>query len=178
MKRQILQPLTEKEKKFAEENHNLIYGFLHLYNYSIEEYYSIAVFGYLRAVQVYHRKEKYKENYNFSSVAYQYMQAEISNFFRIENAKKRKPVEKDMYLISEPQNQIGGKSTEDELTEAETLSEILQSLTKLQQKIVKMKMDGFENKEIFLILDMRQSTYYKELQRIKVLLSENITRFN
>lgn len=127
---------------------------------------------------MYHRKEKYKENYNFSSIAYQYMQAEISNFFRIENAKKRKPVEKDMYLISEPQNQIGGKSVEDELTEAESLSEILQSLTKLQQKIVKMKMDGFENKEIFLILDMRQSTYYKELQRIKVLLSENIIRFN
>ena len=56
--------------------------------------------------------------------------------------------------------------------EAETLAEILESLTELQRKITRMKMDGYENKEIFLVLDMNQSTYYKELQRIKAALSE------
>ena len=173
MERHVLQPLTKQERKFAEENHNLVYGFLHTYGYSIEDFYNIAVFGYLRAVQVYHRKEKYKGNYNFSSVAYQYMRAEISNHLRMQNAKKRKPSEKNLSLESENiQNKTSEKSPEQKLMEAETLTEILESMTELQRKITGMKMNGYENKEIFLVLDMNQSTYYKELQRIKAALSE------
>lgn len=38
-----LTKLTEKERKYAEENHNLIYSFLHRHGYSIEDYYNIAV---------------------------------------------------------------------------------------------------------------------------------------
>ena len=173
MEKNTSKPLTEQERKFAEENHNLIYGFLHTYGYSIEDFYNTAVFGYLRAVEVYHRKEKYKGNYNFSSVAYQYMRAEISNHLRMQNAKKRKPSEKNLSLESENiQNKTSEKSPEQKLMEAETLTEILESMTELQRKITGMKMDGYENKEIFLILDMSQSTYYKELQRIKAALSE------
>lgn len=43
-----LEKLTETEKKFAEENHNLVYGFLHKNGYSIESFYNIVVFGYLK----------------------------------------------------------------------------------------------------------------------------------
>ena len=57
MERHTLQPLTENEKKFAEENHKLLYKFLHEYGYSIEEHYNIAVFGFLKSVQLYYRKE-------------------------------------------------------------------------------------------------------------------------
>ena len=45
-----LTKLTEKERKYAEENHNLIYSFLHRHGYSIEDYYNIAVFGYLKDI--------------------------------------------------------------------------------------------------------------------------------
>ena len=51
----VLEKLSVIERKFAEENHNLIYGFLHKHGYSIEDFYSIVVFGYLKAVQEYHR---------------------------------------------------------------------------------------------------------------------------
>lgn len=36
-----LEKLTESEKKFAEENHNLVYGFLHKNGYSIESFYEL-----------------------------------------------------------------------------------------------------------------------------------------
>ena len=84
-----MEKLSEIEKSFAENNHNLVYKFLHTYGYNIEEHYSVAVLGYLKSVQAYHRKEKLKGNYNFSNVAYKYMRAELSNDRKIEKAKKQ-----------------------------------------------------------------------------------------
>lgn len=45
--------LTEEQKAFAEENHNLIYTFLHKKNLSFDEYYDVVVMGYLKAVANY-----------------------------------------------------------------------------------------------------------------------------
>lgn len=181
MERHVLQPLTSQERKFAEENHNLVYGFLRKNGYSIEDFYGIAVFGYLKAVQVYHRKEKLKGNYNFSSIAYRYMQAEISNYFRNQHRKMRKPTGTVESLDAENTESqslydhiVGEKSAEAKFMEAESVEDILKSFPELHRKIVEMKMDGFSSKEVFLILDMRQSTFYKELQKIKTMLEQVI----
>lgn len=48
-----IQRLTEEQKVFAEENHNLIYTFLNKKNLSIDEYYDVVVMGYLKAVANY-----------------------------------------------------------------------------------------------------------------------------
>ena len=171
--RHRLEPFTETEKKFAEENHNLIYEYLCEHGYSIEEYYNIAVFGFLKAVQVYHRKEMSKRNYDFSYIAKQYMRAELSNQRKNDNAKKRKPLEiiisLDADYIEEENyhNCIGGKSAEDEVIESEVLKEILEILSDIQRKIISLRMDGYSNKETFLFLEIKPSTYYKEMQRIK-----------
>lgn len=180
--RHTLQPLTENEKNFAEENHNLIYGFLHKYGYSIEEYYNIAVFGFLKAVQVYQRKEKLKGNYNFSHIAYQYMRAEFSNQRKNDMAKKRTPLEiiisldADYAEAENYYNRIAGKSAEDEVMETEALTEILEILSVIQRKIVALRMDGHSNREIFLFLGIKPSTYYKEVQRIKSELEKQLVR--
>lgn len=176
--RHTLQPLTEKEQRFAEENHNLIYKYLHDHGYSIEEYYNIAVFGFLKAVQVYHRKEKLKRNYNFSYIASQYMRAELSSHFKMLNAKKRKPMEIIISLDADYAgaenlyNCTGGKSAEDEVMEVETIAEILKTLSEIQRKIIDMRMDGYSNRETFLLLEIKPSTYYKEMQRIKAELEK------
>lgn len=179
MERHTLQPLTENEKKFAEENHKLLYKFLHEYGYSIEEHYNIAVFGFLKSVQVYHRKEKLKGNYNFSHIAYQYMRAEISNQRKTDNAKKRKPLESILSLDSDYAetenlyNCIGGKSAEDEVLELEKIAELLENLSDIQRKIITLKISGFNNGETILFLNMKRSTYYKELERIRSALENN-----
>lgn len=181
MERHILGKLTENEKKFAEENHNLIYKFLHKYGYSIDEHYNIAVFGYLKSVQVYHRKEKLKGNYNFSHIAYQYMRAEISNQRKIDGAKKRKPLEilisldADYAESENLHNCTGGKSAEDEVMESEAIKEIMEILSDIQRKIISLRMDGYSNRETFLFLEIKPSTYYKEMKRIKSEL-ENLRR--
>lgn len=48
-----LKTFTEEEKRLAEKNHDLVYQFLKAHNYSMEDYYNIVVFGYLKGIQKY-----------------------------------------------------------------------------------------------------------------------------
>lgn len=60
-----LEPLNDEEGKFIEENHGLIYSFLKKNNLSVDEYYDIAVFGFIEAVKKYDSSKG-----SFSSIAY------------------------------------------------------------------------------------------------------------
>lgn len=178
-----LEPLTDFERKYATENHNLIYGFLHQYGYNLETYYDVAVFGYLKAVQIYNRREDLRNKYAFPFISQQYMRSEIGNYCRIEDAKKRKP---SGILVSldaeyaETENlyncvaDINENSPETEMLEVERMTEFLNGLSDTQRKIAQMKLDGYSNKEIYLSLEIRRSTYYVEVQRIKKVLVEMI----
>lgn len=173
MERNRLQFFTEQEKIFAEKNHNLIYAFLHTYKYSVSEYYNIVVFGFLKAVQAYHRNEDKHNKYDFQYFAWQHMKSEIGNYLKMENAKKRKPEYGTVSLDAEYSetealhNCIGGNSAEDEAMEKELLNLILDNLSDTQRKIVCMKVDGYSNKEMIVFLEIPSSTFYKEMERIK-----------
>ncbi len=178
-----LEPLTDFERKFAEENHNLVYSFLHKYGYNLEVYYDVAIFGYLKAVQIYNRREDLRNKYPFPFISKQYMRAEIGNYFRTENAKKRRPSETVVSLDAEYSGtenlyncvcDIGGKSPELETLETGQLMEFLSGLSDAQRKITEMKMDGYNNKEIYSALEMKSSTFYVEVQRLKEALAEMI----
>lgn len=170
-----IQPLTESEKLLVEKQHDLVYKFLRHHGYSIEEYYNIAIWGYIKAVQAYCRREELQNKCSLEFVCNQYMRAEISNNRKVESAKKRKPMEIILsldadYTEENLYNCIGGKSTETEFMERESLTELLDKLSVIQRKIAELKMDGYSNREAFLILEIKPSTYYKELQRIKTVL--------
>ena len=162
-----LEPLTDFERKFAEENHNLIYSFLHRYGYSLETYYDVAIFGFLKAVQIYNRRQDLRNKYAFPFISQQYIRSEIGNHFRTEHAKKRKSPGIVVSLDAEYSGtenlyncigDIGGKSPESEMVETE-LTEFLNGLTDIQRKIAQMKLDGYSSKEIYLLLEIRRSTY-------------------
>lgn len=180
MERNKLQPFTESEKIFSTENHNLIYKFLRKYGYSIDDYYNIAVMGFLKSVQVYHRREELRKKVDFPYIAYMYMRAELSNHFKTERAEKRKPTEiiisldADYAEMENFYNCIGGKTLEAEYLEMETMLELLENFSELQRKIIQMKMDGYNNKEICLVYGINSSTYYKEMNRIKAILMEKL----
>lgn len=173
MEKWTLQPLNNVEKQLIETWHDLVYAFLYKYGYSIENHYSIAIFGLIKGVQVWCRKPEINSKYQLQYVAWQYMRAECSNYTRTENAQKRKPVEPVVSLDAEQMenesiyNCVGGKSVEDEFVDMAAVELIMNELTGIQQSIVKMKMEGYENTEIILRLDYKPSTYYKELTRIK-----------
>jgi len=178
MERYKLEKLTEEEKKLAEENHNLVYAFLHTYKYSVEKYYSAVIFGYLKGIQVYNRREDLRKKYDIPFICWQYMRSEIGNNFRTETTQKRKPMEIILSLDADYAaeenlyNCISGKSFEEEVLEVETVLELLEKLSEVQRKIAEMKIEGYGNKEIFLLLEMPESTFYKEMNRIKKVVKE------
>lgn len=176
-----LEPLTDFERKFATENHNLVYDFLHRHGYSFENYYDVAIFGFLKAVQIYKRREDLQNKYVFPFISQQYMRSEIGNHYRTETAKKRKPSGRLISLdakYAETENLYncigvaGGKSPESEIMAMEQMTEMLSSLSDTQRKIAELKIDGYTNREIFSALEMKPSTYYVEVKRIKNVLEE------
>lgn len=176
-----LKLLSEFEREFAFENHNLVYGFLRRYGYSLENYYDIAIFGYLKAVQVYNRREDLQYKYDFPFICWQYIRSEIGNYNRTENALKRKPETTLISLdaeYSETENfynctsAIDGKSPEMEILEMERMIELLNIFSDTQRKIIEMKIDGYSSKEIYSMLEMKPSTYYMEVKRIKKILEK------
>lgn len=83
-------PLTEEERAFAEEHHNLIYGYIRSHQLDIEEWYDILVIPYLNSVKKYFTYEKLQK-YSFSLICYRTLDNARSNYFRDMNREKRCP---------------------------------------------------------------------------------------
>ena len=81
-------PLKPEEIYFAANHHRLIYKYLKQCRYSKEDYYDIAVFGYLKAVRDYCNKEELRK-YAFSTICWKYMSREVSNYHAGLQRKKR-----------------------------------------------------------------------------------------
>lgn len=74
-------PLTTEQISFAVKHHRLVYRYLKKRQLPKEEYYDVAVFGYLKAVQDYLSKEDLRQ-YAFSTICYRYMSREVYNYHR------------------------------------------------------------------------------------------------
>ena len=88
-----LKTFTEEEKRLAEKNHDLVYQFLRAHNYSMEDYYNIVVFGYLKGIQKYCRYEGNNTENNLAGICWNCMRSEMKSHFKMETAKKRQPAE-------------------------------------------------------------------------------------
>ena len=62
-----MKALNQKERKFAEEHHALIYAFLRYYHLPESEYYDLLAIAYLRAVKEYSSKPELRKKYEFST---------------------------------------------------------------------------------------------------------------
>lgn len=150
---------TEAERELAEKNHNLVYEFLKSHKYDIEEYYNIAVMGYLKGIQKYYRKTE-RNLSELPGICWNCMRSEMGNHFKMEKARKRQPVE---------MNRDTTYSAEDEAITTEILNDALENMTEQQQIIVALKIFGYSNLEVCLMLEMNTSSYYRELERIRKL---------
>lgn len=81
-------PLTPEQSDFAAEHHNYVYSFLAKRFLSEDEFYDIAIFGYLRAVRNYCERPELQK-YKFSTIAYNSMRSAVGDHFRAQKAQKR-----------------------------------------------------------------------------------------
>ncbi len=82
-----LAPLTEEQRRFAEQHHGLIYAFLKETGHNAAEYYDAAALGFLQAVQRY-LTQPWLRRYAFPTVAWRAMGRGVSTDHRTEERRK------------------------------------------------------------------------------------------
>lgn len=83
----MINPMTDAQRRLAEENHDLVYAFLEENNLSVNQYYDVVIFGYLCAVQEYCEKPSLRK-YKFATVAWKKMLCELKDYQRYISSKK------------------------------------------------------------------------------------------
>lgn len=92
----------------------------------------------------------------------------------MKNGQKRKPertvisLDAEYNNIEDFYNVLGGKSAENDVMEKLLVADIMGNLTEVQRKIIQLKIDGYDNKEVYLMLEIPSSSFYKEMQRIRI----------
>lgn len=184
MEKHKLHPLTNDQKAFCEENHNLVYAYLHKHKYSIEEFYNVVILNYVRACQSFLEREDLRNSMPFSIVAHMAMKQAISNHFVTENRQCRKAEYGTISLEQMKQCAVDGKAANeipsnaagilDTLIQSESdkqfVETVLSSLSDTQRGIVVALLHGYKEMEIYQQLAIGRKTYKAELEGIKAVL--------
>ena len=85
-----IRPLTEEERLFSEQHHNLIYRYMRIHELNPEEWYDILIIPYLNAVKKYHEYERL-HSLKFEQVFFRTLDNARSNYFRDINREKHCP---------------------------------------------------------------------------------------
>jgi RNA polymerase sigma-70 factor (ECF subfamily) len=152
----MINALTQKQSKYAEEHHNLIYAFLHMRQLSVDEYYDVVVFGYLKAVATYLTDAKLRERYKFSTIAFMDMKEALFDEYIKRNRMKRRgvTVSLDAILSADVETLNLGDSlysrnpVMEALETEEILHEMSEWLTPQEMKVIHLRVDGYSPREI------------------------------
>ncbi len=136
----------------AAENHQMVYAFLNEKLLPEDDYYDIVVFGYLRAVQDYCEKKSLK-HYKLSTVAWRRMRRELHDYYREQEAKKRRH---DPISLQEPIGDESGKCWLDILPDHCDALSLLElelvlhsmALSPRERRIIHRKLKGYGMHEI------------------------------
>lgn len=136
-----LKPLTMEQRKFAEDNYRLIMEFLKKSKLDSEEYFDVAVFGYLLSVEIYLNDVDLQRKCKFEAVSYMYMRREMYLYFRIQ--KRNSAIGNNSLDIIET-NVADSASMESIISveHMEMIKQIQGRLTEEQWKIFQIKQKG------------------------------------
>ena len=146
-------PLNEEQRRFATENHNLVYAFLNEKGLSEDEYYDVVIFGYLQAVNDFFYQKKLS-GFSFSTLAWKRMTCHLLDYYKFHNRKSRKGQTVSLHAPADD----GGFTWEEKLAVNDDLlsqleSELLlhdlaQRLPRQQMSVLRMRADGYGVREI------------------------------
>lgn len=133
-------PLTNSQKKLVEDNHNLIFAFLHLRGLpldSTEDWYGVAAIGMCQAAKAYDESRGVK----FSTLAFKAMDNEVKRTCR-DNSKEVLPsVSLDECVLEDPYLTLGNivpdpKESFSSIDLGQAIDEAYNELTDTQRKII------------------------------------------
>lgn len=150
-----MKPLTDEQRRLAEENHDLVYAFLQNNHLSESQYYDVVIFGYLCAVQEYCENPKLRQ-YSFSTVAWKKMQRELTDYYKYISRERRfvqtislQDLLSDEDSATRYENLVGRKDKLMSQLEMDLLlHDLATKLPRRQMRIIRMKLDGAKMHEI------------------------------
>jgi uncharacterized protein with PQ loop repeat/DNA-directed RNA polymerase specialized sigma24 family protein len=136
--------LTDYERQFADQHHDIIYRYLRFRGLSVSEYYDVVIFRYLDAVQRY-LSDPALHQYKFETIACGAMRSALCHHFEAEK-RRREFCITDTSLV-ERLIAYEHDETADVMSKLLWL-EVASHLTKSEMELVKQRADGRTYKEI------------------------------
>lgn len=167
-----LKPLTMEQRKFAEDNYRLIMEFLKKSKLDSEEYFDVAVFGYLLSVEIYLNDIDLQRKCKFEAVSYMYMRREMYLYFR---TQKRNSAIGNNTSLDIVETNVADSSPMESITSLEYMEMIKQiqgRLTEEQWKIFSDKAKGYSLREISENHGISGKRIYKQFGKIKQIVAE------
>lgn len=167
-----LKPLTMEQRKFAEDNYRLIMEFLKKSKLDSEEYFDVAVFGYLLSVEIYLNDIDLQRKCKFEAVSYMYMRREMYLYFR---TQKRNSAIGNNTSLDIVETNVADSSPMESITSIEYMEMIKQiqgRLTEEQWKIFSDKAKGYSLREISENHGIGGKRIYKQFGKIKQIVAE------
>ena len=146
-------PLNDEQRRFATENHDLVFAFLNEKGLSEDDYYDVAIFGYLQAVYEYTTRPSLQK-YSFGTIAWRRMSSRIANHYRDSSAPKRCAQCVSLYAPADDSGLTWAETLaaeDDCMTKLEAellLHELAAKLPCRQMHVLRMKADGYGVREI------------------------------
>ena len=135
-----LHPMTQEEREFAEQKHDLVIDFLRFKHLSMDNFYDVVIFGYLSAVQQYFRNPP--AGVAFKVMAFRAMKDAVLREGEYHARAKRCGVTVGL-------DDVGGTLTDPRQdTERRVVSKVLleqaaKVATPRENKIIELLVDGF-----------------------------------
>ncbi len=160
-------PLTPEQRLFATEHHDLVYKFLRKKQLSIDEFYDVVIFAYLRSVRCYLTEPRLKQ-YSFTTISWRLMNGAISNYYRSQKTQKHSAVVfslhsspyDDCYALEE--TIAAPNPYMRQLEEQLLLHDLAKRVSKQQMNIIHLKSCGYNDRDIA----RRQNTTMKRVQEL------------
>lgn len=157
-------PLTAEESAFAEENHDMIRAYLRRHRLPFDDFYDIAVFGYLRAVRKYLARPELRQ-YKFRTIAYRAMSCDVHHSREYWSRARRRG---EVCSLNEDQDSSDLRDTAAEtLDNVVSFEELASRITPMQRRIAVLRSDGYSDKEIAAICGIKRQDVPVELENAK-----------
>ena len=146
-----LRPMTQDEREFAEQKHDLVIDYLRRKHLPMDDFYDIVIFGYLSAVQQYFRNPP--AGVAFEAMAVRAMKDSILREGEYHTRAKRSGVTVSLddagSTLTDPK-----QDTERQVEGKALLEQVVSVATPKEAKIIRLLMDGFVLREAARLLKM------------------------
>lgn len=151
-----LRPMTQEEREFAEQHHDMVVDYLRYKRLPMDDFYDIVIFGYLSAVQQYFRNPP--AGVEFKAMAFRAMKDSILREGEYHARAKRCGYTVSLDTADYHSAIHDPKQDVERQTERKALLEQAVSVaTPKEAKIIRFLMDGFALREAARLLKIPKS---------------------